>query len=88
VITNYNGDCGYLGSLHLGGTWFKIIELTLEAKNALLEMFVALLVVPKSLKNGHLLYYIKDKNVDLDLREGLPNIINRRLHFLSLQSVS
>ena len=41
---------GQLGSLHLRGTWFDIIELTLDVKNALLGTFVALLVVHRSFK--------------------------------------
>ena len=38
------------GPLHLRVTWFEIIKLTLDAKNALLRTLVALLAVHKSLR--------------------------------------
>ena len=41
---------GQPGSLHLRGTWFDIIKLTLDVKNALLGTFVALLVVHRSFR--------------------------------------
>ena len=66
---------GHYPSLHLKGTWFEIIELTLEAKNALVRMVVVLLVVCKSLRkwtSGYVLNCIKEENVDLHLEKGLP----------------
>jgi len=73
---------GQLESLHLRGTWFEIIELTLDVKNALLGTLVALLVVHRSLRKqayGHLLNSIKERDVDLDLGEDFANLVNMRL---------
>jgi len=41
---------GHPGSLHFRGTWFEMIELALETKNALLGTIVALLVLHKFLR--------------------------------------
>jgi len=36
---------------------------------------------------GYLLYHVKEGNVDLDLGESLPNLVNMRFHLLPLQLV-